>query len=211
MYATLGFWRALWLSPRWQVRKEYLVLARDLHAAAEPARLGGARVPVRWTILTEADTSSLRTANPGLSETEMRRRWREGQECVGGWVDDSLAHYRWDTTKRAYLEYLQRGFEPLEGDVLVTEAFTHPAFRRQGIHSLSTALALDRARERGFRRSITMAAWWNVAALRVIREKARRQVVGTAGYWQLGLARRHFATGAVRFGADGRLYVARGA
>jgi hypothetical protein len=53
-----------------------------------------------------------------------------------------------------------------------------------------------------------MVAWWNEAALRVVLEKARREVAGTIGYWELGIATRHFATGAVRFGAAGHVYVA---
>ena len=208
MYETLGLWRALWLSPRWQVRKEYIVLAKDLRTET-PKLLTETQVPVRWTVLTEAEIPSLRAANPALSETEMRRRWQEGQECVGGWVDDSLAHYRWDTWTRTYLPYLKRDFEPREGDALVFDAFTHRAFRGKGIHSLSTALALDRARQRGFARSITMVAWWNRAALRVVFEKAKRDVVGTVGYWQLGTATKHFVSGSVRFCALGHVYVDR--
>ena len=211
MYETLGLWRALWLSPRWQVRREYVVLVKDLHTVETPALLREARVPVRWTVLTDADIPSLRAVNPRLSETEMRRRWQAGEECLGGWIDDSLTHYRWDTVKRAYLPYLKTFFEPLEGDILASEAFTHPAFRGRGIHSLSTAMALDRAGVRGFSRSITIVAWWNAASLRVVREKAEREAVGTVGYWQLGIARRHFVTGTVRFNAAGHVYVARSA
>lgn len=208
MYDTLGLWRTLWLSPRWQVRKEYLVLVKDLRSVETPALLRKAGVRVRWTSLTEADIPPLRAVNPGLSEAEMRRRWQEGEECLGGWIDEVLVHYRWDTAKRAYLPYLKKCFEPLEGDTLVSEAFTHPAFRRQGIHSLSTALALDRARERGFARCLTLVAWWNAAALRVVLDKARRDVAGTVGYWHLGVATRHFVTGMVRFSASGHVYVA---
>lgn len=208
MYDTLGFWRALWLSPRWQVRREFLVLVTDLRAEGARPSLAGAKVAVRWAALTEADIPALRAANPKLSEAEMCRRWREGQECIGGWVDRTLAHYRWDTAKPSYLPYLQAAFEPLDGDTFVFEAFTRPEFRGQGIHSLSTARAFDRSREQGLRRSITLVAWWNAAALRVLREKAGRDVAGTIVYWRFGIATRHVVTGSVKLARHGRLYVA---
>jgi hypothetical protein len=121
VYETLGFWRALWLAPRWWVRKEYLVLVKDLRAL-EPSslpRVGGP--PVRWITLTEADIPSLRAATPKLSEAELRRRWDEGQECLGGWIDDALAYYRWDTSRRADLPFLKKVFNPEAGDTLVFE------------------------------------------------------------------------------------------
>jgi hypothetical protein len=209
VYETLGFWRALWLSPRWQVRKEYLVLVKDLARGETLAQPGRSPASVQWRVLSESDIGALRSANPKLAEAEARRRWREGQECLAGLVGDRLAHYRWDADRRTYLSYLKRFFDPLAGDTLVTESWTHPAFRGQGLHSLATLQALFRARDRGFSRSITMIAWWNVAAMRVGREKAGRDVAGTVGYWHLGVTTRHFATGTVRFGPAGEVYVAR--
>lgn len=207
MYDTIGLWRTLWLSPRWQIRKEYLVLSKDLSSVDARPPADEARVPTRWATLTDGDISSLRAANPRLSETEMRRRWQEGQQCIGAFVGDGLVHYRWETDKRCYLPYLKKTFEPLEGDIFVSDAFTNPAFRGRGLHSLSTARTLACARQRGLRRSLTMLAWWNTVARRVILEKARREVMGHVGYWQLGLTTRHFATGKVRFGTSGEVYV----
>ncbi len=209
MYETLGLWRTLWLSPRWQIRKRFLVLVTALQSSVTAPALRRSRVAVDWIVLTEADIPAIRTAYPGLPEKEMHRRWREGQECVGARVGASLAHVRWDTARPAYLPYLKRVFEPLDGDTLAVDAFTHPAFRGLGIHSQSAAVAFDRARERGFIRSITMVAWWNAAALRVLQDKAGRQVAGTVGYWQLGPATRHFASGAVVLETGGRLRVDR--
>lgn len=207
MYETLGFWRALGLAPRWWIRKEYLVLVKDLRALEPSSLPRGGGPAVRWTTLTEADIPSLRAANPEVSEAELRRRWEEGQECLGGWIDGALAHYRWDTSRRAELPFLKKAFNPEAGDTLVFEAFTSSAFRGRGLHSRSTALAFERDRARGFTRSVTLVAWWNVAALRVTRDKAAREIAGTVGFWELGLATRHFATGAVRLGADGDVTV----
>ena len=211
MYDTLGLWRALWLSPRWQIRKTYLVLSKDLSTVETRDAAAATRVSLTWRVLTEDDISSLRAVNPDLSEAEMRRRWTEGQSCLSAWIGESLAHYRWETDRACYLPYVKKPFEPLTGDTLVTDAFTRRVFRKQGIHSQSTASALVSARERGLSRSITMVAWWNVAARRVVLEKARREVVGTVGYWNFGVGTQHFATGHVRFGPAGQLYVARSA
>jgi hypothetical protein len=211
MYDTLGVWRALWLSPRWQVRKEYLVLSKDLRTVdtgGSAAHGGGS--PMSRAV-TEADMPSLRAANPHLSEAEMRRRWGEGQTCEAVWIGPSLAHYRWETDRRCYLPYLRKTFEPLRGDTFVTEAFTHRSFRGQGIHTQLTVWSLVRARDRGYRRSLTTVAWWNAPARRVVLHKVGREVVGTVGYWNFGIGTRHFATGDVRFGPAGQVYVANGA
>jgi hypothetical protein len=209
MYETLGLWRALWLSPRWQIRKCFLVLVTDLQSGIIAPALRAPPVAVDWTVLTERDIRAIRIAYPKLGEDELRRRWREGHECVGGWVGSALAHVRWDTRMRTYLPYLKRVFVPLDGDTFVVEAFTSPTYRGQGLHALSTAFSFERARARGFARSITMVAWWNAAALRVLREKAGRQVAGTVGYWGLGRFTYHFATGAIALGAD-TVHVRRG-
>jgi len=202
VYETLGLWRTLWLAPRWKIRKRFLVLVTALRSAAGAPAMHGSQAAVEWTVLTEADIDAIRTAHPRVSDAELRCRWHEGQECVGGWVDGTLAHVRWDSDRRTYLPYLRRAFEPLTGDTFVVEAFTRPDFRGRGIHAQSTAFALDRARARGFTRSITMVAWWNAPALHVLRDKAGREVAGSVGYWQLGPVIRHFATGSVRLAAD---------
>ena len=73
----------------WQVRREFLVLVTDLRAPTPPTLSRAATVPVRWETLTEADMPAIHAANPKLSDAEMRRRWREGSECVGAWVGDA--------------------------------------------------------------------------------------------------------------------------
>jgi len=200
----LGIAGTLAVGPRWLVRREFLVLVRDL---GQPIRKFPAPPSMRWTALTDADVPRVRAINPTMSEAEIWRRLGEGQECLLGWLDGSLAHYRWDTVGSAYLPYLGKILQPLEGDLITIEAFTHPPFRNRGIHSASTRIVLGRARERGLVRSITAVAWWNAPGLRVTREKADRVIAGTVGRWSLGPWRRDFATGAVRFDASGDLCV----
>jgi hypothetical protein len=196
----LGIAGTLSVGPRWLVRREFLVLVRDL---GQPIRTFPAPPSMHWTTLTDADVPHVRAINPTMSEAEIRRRLGEGQECLLGWLDGSLAHYRWDTAESAYLPYLGRTLQPLAGDLITIEAFTHPPFRNRGIHSASTRLVLGGARERGLLRSITAVAWWNAPGLRVTREKADRVIAGTVGRWSVGPWRRDFATGAVQFDGSG--------
>jgi len=194
VYRTLGLRRTLWVTPSWLIRREFLVLVRDLRLPLPDLPACG---PMRWAPLTEADIPQVCAINPAMTEAEIRRRWGEGQECLLCWVGDSLAHYRWESTRPAYLPYLGKIFQVLEGDILISEAFTHPAFRGRGINSLASILALHRARARGLRRSIALVAWWNTPAMRSSWQKAGRVIVGTTGYWNLGLCRHYFATGDV--------------
>lgn len=201
MRETLGLWRAAWLSPGWWVRKEYQVLTTDLSAIDTTELQRGVRARPRWAVLSAADIPALLGANTKLSASELRRRWDEGQQCTGAWIGDVLAHYRWDTIRRSILPYLGCTFEPAPGDTLVWEAHTRREYRGQGLHSLSTARAFEEARARGLARSITLVAWWNAPALRVVQEKGRRTRAGSVGYWQLPVGRRYFATGSVRLGS----------
>ena len=195
--------RALTLAPRWAVRREYLVVVRDL---ASP-RGGDARLPsvgdIRWSRLFPKDAGRLREANPGLCPDEVRRRVEEGQECTVGWQGSTIVHYRWDSSRPAYLPYLRAVFSPAAGDIFAVDAFTHPAYRRRGIDWVATARALENARARGFARSVTVVARWNVPGIRVGRDKMSGRVVGRVTRWELGPLSRLRVTGDVQLTARG--------
>jgi len=191
---TLGLSRMLWVGPRWLIHREFLVLVRDLR---RPLPESPRYESIRWTTLTEAEIHQVRVIDPRMSETEIRRRWEEGQECLLCWSGESLAHYRWDTTRPAYLPYLGKTFRPLDGDIYAASIFTHPTLRGRGFHEISSIMALQRARDRGFARSVTVVAWWNAPSLRVNREKTGRIIAGTVGFWNAGLWRHYFASGEV--------------
>jgi hypothetical protein len=56
--------------------------------------------------------AAITTVNAALTGVEPRRRWEEGQICVGGWLGGALVHYWWETTRPADLPYLGRSFRP---------------------------------------------------------------------------------------------------
>ena len=204
-YGALGPRRIIWVAPLWLVRREYLVLVRDL-------LLPLPEVPphdsMEWRPLTEADLPRVLATNPVISEAEIRRRLNERQQCLLCWIGGSLAHYRWDATASVHLPYLGKTLRLVEGeDTLDAESFTHPAFRGKGIYSLSSILALYRARDRGLTRSIGIVAWWNTPSLRAHLRKGGYAIAGSVGYWKVGPWRHYFATGEVCFDASNTMYV----
>ena len=188
---------------QWLARREYFVLVRDL-------RLPLPKVPVDqttvWTSLTEAEIPQLLAINPVLSETEIRRRWKEGQECSLCWIEGSLAHYRWYATGSVYLSYLGKTLRLLEGECLIEDVFTHPAFRRRGIQSVGSLTTLKHLQDRGFRRAIAIVARYNTPTLRVT-QKMGYAVAGAIGYWNVALWKRYFITGSVRLDGRASMYV----
>jgi GNAT superfamily N-acetyltransferase len=191
---ALGIRRLLWVAPQWLLRQEYLVLVKDLRL---PLPGIPANESLRWTPLTESQIDQVLAINPALSEAEIRRRLKEGQECLLAWIGKSPVHYRWDATASPYLPYLGKTLRFLEGDIFATDAFTHPAYRGRGIQTASSIMALHRARDLGLSRFITMPAWWNAPSLRVNLQKTGRSVAGTVGFWNAGLRRYYFTTGDV--------------
>ena len=203
-YKNLGFSRMLRIGPRWLVHRKFLVIVRDL---SHPLPEVPTHKPMHITTLTKNEISQVITIDPSMSEAEVRRMWGEGQECLLSWIGGSLANYRWDTTRPTFLPYLGKTFCPLEGDCFAGSIFTHPAFRGRGIHTVSNIMALYRAKDRGFSRIITVAAWWNTPSLRVNQLKTGGMVVGTVGYWNAGLWRRYFASGDVCLDDDTSFYI----
>ena len=201
---TLGLRRLLWVAPQWLLRQEYLVLVRDLYL---PLPEIPAHESLRWTAFTEAQVDKVLAINPALSEAEIRRRLKEGQECLLCWIGESLVHYRWDAPASPYLPYLGKTLRYLQGDIHATDIFTHPAFRGRGIYTVSSIMALHRARDLGLSRFITIVAWWNAPALRVNLQKTGRNVAGTVGYWNAGLWRNYFTTGDVYLDGSANIHI----
>ena len=203
-HRALGLGRLLWVAPQWLLRQEYVVFVKDLRL---PLPEVPARESLRWTGLTEAQIDRLLAINPALSEAEIRRRLKEGQECLLCWMGESLVYYRWDATASPYLPFLGKTLRFLQGDTFATDVFTHPAFRGRGIQTASSIMALHRARDLGLSRFITMPAWWNAPSLQVNLQKTGGSVVGTVGFWNAGLWRYYFATGDVCLDDNANIHI----
>ncbi len=201
----LGFRNMLWIVPCWLVRPRYHVMTRDLRRPLPEVPPGE---PLHWKELTEADLAQILAINPAMSEAEIRRRWDEGQECQLGWIEGALVYHGWHARRPVYLPYLGRTLRLLEGDYLLSDTFTHPAFRTRGIQLRTSIWSLHRARDQGCTRHLAINAWWNAPSLRVAQNTGFRRV-GTVGYWTVGLRRFAFATGDVCLEGDDSLYVRR--
>ena len=205
---TLGFPRALWVVPGWTVHRRFVVSVCVLRAALPEPPQG---LDLRWTELaaTDADIVRLRSIDPASCEAEIARRRREGQACTLGWLGDQLVYVRWDSRGRhTFLPFLGRTLCLLDGDVYSAHACTSRVLGGHGIHSTFHLRALHRARELGFVRSISIAAWWNTPALRA-GEKAGRTCAGTVGFTRTPRGRRYFAAGAVRLDGTASFHVER--
>jgi GNAT superfamily N-acetyltransferase len=201
--AGLGWRRAIALGPRWLVERRYLVLTSDIpNCPPPPAPPPGVRV----TLASEADLPVIATLQAGLAPAAAARRLREGQECLLGWWNDELVHCRWDSTRPVYLPYLGRVLRPFPGDLITVDLYTSPRARGHGVASAAMGVALARARAASAVRGVWLAASWNRGSLGLAAQVAGR-VVGTVGYRGIWRARRYFATGQVRFDADGSLHV----
>jgi hypothetical protein len=179
--------------PLWTIRRAFVVLELSGEGGASTAPIDGLRV----ARLGEGDLSALQRLFPVMTGHEVRRRWSEGQVCTIGWVGCEPAYYRWDTTRPVHLAFLGKTFHPGPGEFLTTEARTHDRFRRLGVARAVTRSTLQEFRAGGRPRRVTLVACWNRPSLRFNVRVASR-IVGTVGYWNLGVRRRYFATGAVR-------------
>jgi hypothetical protein len=133
-----------------------------------------------------------------IDPAEVARRLAEGQTCLVGWIGDQPAHCRWDTSAPAYLDYLGLTLHPQPGQVYSLMSYSPPRYRRRGLNSAATILALHEARERGYRTGLVIMVQWDAITWHVSAGVAGRTVVGTIGYWNLLLWRRYFASGKVR-------------
>jgi hypothetical protein len=199
---TYGLARGVGIAARWLVRHEYYVLVRDLTLPLPdvPTNPG-----LRWTPLTVDDIPEVHALNPAITEHEIRERLDNNQTGLLGWLDNTLAYYRWEAHGPIYLPYLGLTFRPRPADYFGVDSFTRPACRGRGIHSIGTLAALHRARALNCQRSCSLTAWWNMPSLRINTLKAGRVHVGQVGFWSVGIERRYFATGAARLvRPDGR-------
>ncbi len=128
-YRALGFGRTLWVAPLWLVQREFLVLIRDLRSPLSDVRPFDR---LRWSSLSDAEIPYLCAINPTLSIAEIQRRRTEGCECLLGWVDGSLAHYRWHTTTTTFLPYLGKSFPLIEGDIFSVRSIPIRPFAATG-------------------------------------------------------------------------------
>jgi GNAT superfamily N-acetyltransferase len=201
----LGWRQAVRVAPGWLVHRRYHAMAADLRAR-EPDLTRPDEL--RVSLLTGADVPALVAMDPAMTPREVARRVGEGQRCLLGWWGGELAHYRWESPRPTCLAYLGRVLRPLPGDEIVVGIYTAPRHRGRGIANAVMMDGIARARAAGTSRIVWLTAWWNARSLG-LADQAGAEVLGTVGYWALGLHRRYFATGRVRLERDGAVVIER--
>ena len=191
VWRVTGAWAPL-VAAGWLVRREYLVMVRYVGPAGPPARASDAR----WTRVEAQAEELVRGGTFPGTRAGIRRQLEEGQECWVAWMDGEPAHWRWESSRPAWLPYLGLSLRPQLGDLCVVDVYTRPRFRGRGLHTAGTLLALERARASKLTRLIGLVAPWNRSARHVMEVKTRRTMVGSVGFWNLG-ARRYFSRGQV--------------
>ena len=200
----LGWPSALSVAARWLLVRRYLAYEWDLRAPQpECAPPPGVRV----TVLAPMGIGALGALDARMTPLEIERRWSEGQECLLGWINDRLAHYRWQSMRPAYVTYLDRILRPLDGDLLVLDVYTRPDLRGHGVAGLVTSVGLNRGRSAGCTRAVWLIAWWNTPAHRLADDQGWCTFAGSAGWQGVGPLEVFFTTGRVHLGPDGSVTV----
>jgi GNAT superfamily N-acetyltransferase len=192
--------RSLFLSAvQWRVRREYLVLTRDIRQPlpSSPDMPGLACRPLR-----PEDLPALLALDPLESAAGVGRRLAAGQRCVVSFLGAVPVHRHWYTTRDRDVPYLGLTLRALEGDVLGCGVYTRPDVRGRGIVAAGVAAILDEARREERRRMVVLVAALNHASRRALG-KVGFVAAGTIGFWPPLGKRRHFTTGDVVRAARG--------
>ena len=197
-------WTAPFISAIWLARPKYLIYARDLGTPLPPRREGPL---THWTILTESDIPAVSAIDPAMTRSEIERRFGDGQVANLGWSSSELAYYYWDTRRSTLLTYLNRRVIPLPGQIVPCGAFTAERFRNRGIHLAATIESCYRKRDRGADTAIFFVAWWHSPSIRVLTRDVGARLVGSIGFWRLGIRRHYFVGGAARLDTSMRFRI----
>ena len=153
-------------------KREFLVLTRSLQtlpAVPPPAR------PVTLRRAEPADLALFQGVIPPSELGHARQRLAHGHHCFLALDGDRLAAYCWATTRiDPSMGYLQLPLQP--GDAYLDDAYTIPAYRRQGIQMAVHRYRLAYMQQQGCRRAILLIEPDNTASLQLAQRLGYRQV-----------------------------------
>jgi len=151
-------------------RIEYTVFTRSLEQlpAVEP------RVPITLRPAAEADLARFRGLVPPSELDHFARRLAHGRYCFLALDGEKLAAYCWAATQiRFEIDNLEIQLEP--GDTYVDDAYTIPAYRRQGIQSAVHLYRLQYMQGLGCQRAILIVENSNLASQQLVRKMGYRR------------------------------------
>ena len=144
---------------------EYTVFTRSL---LESLPVIKPRLPVTLRLATEVDLQRFQGL---VLPSEMRyfaRRMAHGRYCFVALDGENLAAYCWATTRiELDVDNLEIRLQP--GDVYGDDAYTIPAYRRQGIQTALVVYRLEYMRNLGCQRVVVIVEKGNVSSQRMVR------------------------------------------
>jgi ribosomal protein S18 acetylase RimI-like enzyme len=159
-----GCWLAKTLIEVPYRRLEYIVYTRSL---LEPLAVAKPRLPVTLRLATKADLFRFEGAVTKSEAEHFRRRLDHGRYCFLALDGENLAAYCWASTEvRCDVDKLEMRLQ--EGDAYVDDAFTVPAYRRQGIQTAVHLYRLEHMKNLGCRRAILIVRVTNTASQRLV-------------------------------------------
>jgi hypothetical protein len=188
----------------WLLRRRYVFYAAradELAAPFEP------KLSVRIDRINESDLTPIAATRPGIySVAQLGGRLRQGHLGLVGRLGSEIVHIRWVFRGFILLPYLGHRLALEEGEGLVDEMYTVPAWRRMGVEAAVARQMPEIVQAHHFRRLIGVIAGWNRVPQRMAQLHGYR-AVGSGGYWGLPGIRRFFCDGEVRLNVNGDLTV----
>ena len=144
---------------------EYTVFTRSL---LEPLPVVEPRISVTLRLATEADLGRFRGFVPPSEMRHFAHRLAHGRYCFLALDGENLAAYCWTATQvEPDVDNLVMRLQP--GDIYGDDAYTAPAYRRQGIQTALLVYRLEYMRNLGYQRVVAIVEENNTASQQMVR------------------------------------------
>lgn len=134
-----------------------------------------------------ADLEIVRRENRPSEAKLLERRLEQKHPGLTALVEGEMAGYSWLSPDMS-LERFK--LDLAQGDVLFTDAFVFPSFRRRGVNTALVRAKLELARDLGYKRIIAYIEEDNTPSLAVWCKKMGAEVLGRLEYRRIGLWRK---------------------
>jgi ribosomal protein S18 acetylase RimI-like enzyme len=144
-------------------RIEYLIYAYSLQ---DPLPTFEARLPVTFRVAGPEDLPYLQNIVSPSEFAHFGKRLAHGRICTLALYRGKITAYVWLTDKVKYeIDNLELRLE--SGDAYIDDAYTLPAYRRQGIQTAMVLQQLRYLQEHGFKRAVAIVAVDNIPSQQV--------------------------------------------
>ena len=143
--------------------RRLILLERSL---LQPVNPPAQTLPLRFDILDESQIDDFLAFRPQLPQAEVSKRLRAGNVCFTARDRGRLVSAAWTTTGRAWTDFLGCEITIGAGEAYLFDAFTHPAYRGQGVAPALCFHQLAHFQRAGLRRVVRATLPENLPALR---------------------------------------------